>query len=52
MMWKVWKAGSEVTYFLEKDSVDEALAEIRKIEPNADSCQACTDEEAKKIKGG
>ena len=52
MMWRVWKTGSEVFYYLEKDSMDEALAEVRRIEPGADSCQACTEEEANEIKGG
>ena len=50
-MWKVWKTGSEVFYYLEKKSADEALEEVRKDEPDADSIQACTQEEADEIKG-
>ena len=51
-MYKVWKAGTEIFYYLEKESIDQALMEIRKINPDVDSCQRLTDEEAKAIKNG
>ena len=52
IIWKIWKGGlnPEVTYYVEKESLDEALAEVRKIDPKVNTAQPCTDEEAAAIR--
>lgn len=49
-MYKVWRTGDPMVYYVEKDSMDEAFAEVRKIRPDADSAQMCTEEEARRIR--
>ena len=51
-MWKVWKTGSEVFYYIEKANADEAIAEVRKMNPEVNSIQACTSAEAEEIRNG
>lgn len=51
-MYKIWKTGMDIYYFIEKENMDEAFAEARKMCPDADSGQLCTEEEAERIRKG
>lgn len=54
MMYKIWEGGlnPQITYYLEKDSMDEAFAVVREVNPKVNTGQACTDEEAEEIRRG
>lgn len=45
ILWKVWETGDRSTYVVEAESADIALATVRKINPKANTTQACDEKE-------
>lgn len=45
ILWKVWQTGDKSTYVIEAETADIALAEVRKINPKANTTQACDEKE-------
>lgn len=51
-MYKVWSADRKIIFCVECESMDDAYAEIRKIDSKVTTAQACTEEERHQIKFG
>jgi hypothetical protein len=51
-LYKVWYKRDEIIYCVDAESVDDALAKVRKIDPRVNTVQRCEDEEAHLIKPG
>ena len=46
MLYKLWKSRSNAVYCINADSMDEAFKLVREVNPEVDTAQACSEDEA------